>query len=306
MAEQPDFIRSLPPWAGTTFVSKLNHEIPTSLDPAKQSLPSPFVVVVTGSSRGIGRATAKSFAQAGATGLILTARTVEALQETKDSCKAVAKSSDLKITTLAADNAVESSALAVADAIKTEHNGRLDLLVNNAGILNVDETAFGNIIDMDPSNIEQTISVNYVGRFYMIKYLLPLLLNGGSTTKAIVNISSVVSQISGPLGFSISALATNRLSQRVAEAYADQGVVCYAVHPGAVKPEVPPPGMPPHFEEMAKESVGLCGSFLVWLVKEKREWLSGRYLDATWDVEELEKKREEIVEGDKLKMRLVV
>ncbi|KAK1084256.1 hypothetical protein LTR48_005621 [Friedmanniomyces endolithicus] len=285
MAEQPDFIRSLPPWAGTTFVSKLNHDIPTSLDPAKQSLPSPFVVVVTGSSRGIGRATAKSFAQAGATGLILTARTVEALQETMDSCKAVAKSSDLKITTLAADNAVESSALAVADAIKTEHNGRLDLLVNNAGILNVDETAFGNIIDMDPSNFEQTISVNYVGRFYMI---------------------NVVSQISGPLGFSISALATNRLSQRVAEAYADQGVVCYAVHPGAVKPEVPPPGMPPHFEEMAKESVGLCGSFLVWLVKEKREWLSGRYLDATWDVEELEKKREEIVEGDKLKMRLVV
>ena len=50
----------------------------------------------------------------------------------------------------------------------------------------------------------------------------------------------------------------------------------------------------------------LCGGFLVWITKGQRSWLSGRYLSATWDVDELEARQEEIVRGDKLKMRMVV
>jgi len=55
-----------------------------------------------------------------------------------------------------------------------------------------------------------------------------------------------------------------------------------------------------------QDDVGLCGAFLVWLTKEKREWLSGRYVSANWDVEEREGMKEQIVKGDKLKMRMVV
>ena len=306
MGDDPERIRKFPAWAGTTFVPKLHRDVPASLDPSKQSLPSPFVVVVTGASRGIGKATAIAFAQAGATAIILTARTVEALQKTKEACESAAKSSDFRVTTLSADNAAESSALLMAETIKKEHGGRLDLLINNAGILGTDESMFGKLADINSPQIEDTINVNYLGRFYMIKHLLPLILSGGSTTKAIVNVSSVGSHVSGPLGFSISALATNRLSQRVAESYGDQGVFCCAIHPGAVNPEVPPPGMPEALKKISLDSPSLCGAFLIWVVKEHRDWLNGRYLDATWDVEELEKKKEEIVEGDKLKMRLVV
>ena len=307
MSEAPDFIRSFPPWAGTTFVPKLHRDVPASLDPKHQTLPPPFVVVVTGASRGIGAKTAVSFAQAGATGLILTARTASALEKTKETCESAAKSpKDFKITLLSADNAVESSAISVADAIQKHHGGHLHLVINNAGILYTDETAFGKVGDISCANIEVPTSTNYLGRFYMIKHLLPLLLSNNASTKAIINISSVGSQVSGPLGYSISALATNRLSQRVAESHTEEGVFCCAVHPGAVMPEVWPPGLPPAFREFAKDSPELCGAFAIWLVKEKREWLNGRYLDATWDVEELEKKREEIVSGDKLKMRLVV
>jgi hypothetical protein len=50
----------------------------------------------------------------------------------------------------------------------------------------------------------------------------------------------------------------------------------------------------------------LCGGFLVWLTNGQRSWLNGRYVSALWDVDELEAKKEEIVEGNKLKFRMVV
>lgn len=50
----------------------------------------------------------------------------------------------------------------------------------------------------------------------------------------------------------------------------------------------------------------LSGGFIVWLTAKKREWLAGRYVSATWDVDVLEGMKDEIVKGDKLKVKLVV
>lgn len=52
----------------------------------------------------------------------------------------------------------------------------------------------------------------------------------------------------------------------------------------------------------------LCGAFCVWLTKDTKEtrWLSGRFLSARWDVEELMGKKEEVIEKDLLKMRMTV
>lgn len=54
------------------------------------------------------------------------------------------------------------------------------------------------------------------------------------------------------------------------------------------------------------DDISLPGGFLTWLTKERREWLGGRYVAATWDVDELEKMKDEIVAEDKLKFRMVV
>ena len=53
---------------------------------------------------------------------------------------------------------------------------------------------------------------------------------------------------------------------------------------------------------------GLCGGFLVWLTKtkENRLWLSGRFLSATWDADELLSMKDAIVKSDMLKARMVV
>jgi hypothetical protein len=54
------------------------------------------------------------------------------------------------------------------------------------------------------------------------------------------------------------------------------------------------------------DDIGLCGGFLTWLTKERRDWLSGRYLASGWDVDELVKMKDEIVADDKLKFKMAV
>jgi hypothetical protein len=54
------------------------------------------------------------------------------------------------------------------------------------------------------------------------------------------------------------------------------------------------------------DHVGLAGRLCVWLASEKKPWLSGRYLDSRWDLEELERRRSQIVGKDQLKFRLVL
>jgi hypothetical protein len=54
------------------------------------------------------------------------------------------------------------------------------------------------------------------------------------------------------------------------------------------------------------DTAELCGGFSVWLTKGQRTWLGGRYVAATWDAEKLESLKEDIVKGDKLKIKLAL
>lgn len=60
------------------------------------------------------------------------------------------------------------------------------------------------------------------------------------------------------------------------------------------------------FRDILIDTPELVADTLVWLVRERRKWLNGRFLVVNWDVNELEAKKEEVVKGDKLKVRLVV
>lgn len=297
-----------PAWTGITFTSKLNNAIPPSLSPSEQKLPSPFVVAIIGASRNIGAATAKAFAQAGATGLILTGATEsDALVQTKEEVIAAGSSPDLKVTILGADLEDTDSAKHVADTIESTY-GRLDVLVNSAGLFNTNASAFNKLDAVQIDQYQKPMAVNYIGKAAVIQAVLPLMLKSEGGAKTIVNVTSILAHFANvaAVGFNISELAINRLTESVAEAYANDGVLAYAVHPGSVLTLPGPVGMPPEARQGCVDDVGLCGAFLLWLVKERREWLSGRYLSSNWDVEELEAKKSAIVQGDLLKMRLVV
>ena len=54
------------------------------------------------------------------------------------------------------------------------------------------------------------------------------------------------------------------------------------------------------------ETPRLCADTLVFLTESRREWLAARYISVTWDMEEFLSREEEIVQGDKLKVRMVI
>jgi NAD(P)-dependent dehydrogenase (short-subunit alcohol dehydrogenase family) len=298
-----------PAWAGFSFTyPKLHSTAASTLNPSQQHLPSPFVVAILGGSRNIGAEIAKAFAAAGASGIVITGTKEDALNKTKAEIEAIGSFRGLKVTVVQADIGDMATAGIVAASVENTY-GRLDVLVNNAAIVSTDATAFERPHNIKIENIEKTIRINYVGKFNATREILPLLLKTKDGARTIINITSAMSHFGalGAIGYNISELAVNRLTEALAEAYLDEGILSYCVHPGIVATMPPPMGMEsPDARPMAKDDVALCGAFLLWLVKEKREWLSGRYLSANWDVEELEAKREAIVSGDRLKMRMVV
>jgi hypothetical protein len=64
--------------------------------------------------------------------------------------------------------------------------------------------------------------------------------------------------------------------------------------------------MPKEAHYLLIDQPELAADTLVFLTKEKRGWLGGRYVDGTWDMPEFLAMEKEIVEGDKLKMRMVL
>lgn len=139
----------------------------------------------------------------------------------------------------------------------------------------------------------------------MCRLFIPLLLK--SDQKTLINITSIGAHriMPGASGYQISKLAVLRFTEFLMADYGEQGLLAYAVHPGAVKTEVGL-NMPVYMHAVLKDQPALAADSLVWLSGGRRKWLCGRYLSVNWDFEELCGKEKEIVEGDKLKVRLVV
>jgi NAD(P)-dependent dehydrogenase (short-subunit alcohol dehydrogenase family) len=113
--------------------------------------------------------------------------------------------------------------------------GRLGLLVNNAGVLHPDER-FGHI---EQAILEDSLRTNAVGPFLLAQALAPLLADGGR----IANISSQLGSIGnttrfGTPSYDISKAAQNMASVLLAQALGERGIVVLALHPGWVQTDM--------------------------------------------------------------------
>ncbi|MBN9523161.1 SDR family NAD(P)-dependent oxidoreductase [bacterium] len=144
------------------------------------------VVVLTGASSGIGRATAVELGRRGAA-VVLAARSEDELRDAAEEVRA-AGGRPLVVPTDVADFAQVEHLARTAVA----HFGRVDTWVNNASV-----SVYGTVEDAPVADIERVIQTDLLGAIYGMKVAAPLLKGQGGGT--IVNVSSVLGRLSVPL-----------------------------------------------------------------------------------------------------------
>lgn len=146
------------------------------------------VVLITGASRGIGRATALAAASEGMDVALVARRDLQALAAVADAARA----RGVRATWLLADVGqlvdIEKIATHVAQAY-----GRLDALVNNAGV-----ATRRSVTDVSVAEWQDTLAVNLTGPFFLVRACLPLLRKGDDP--AVVNVASIAGRIGGRVG----------------------------------------------------------------------------------------------------------
>ncbi|KAH8884082.1 putative short-chain type dehydrogenase [Thozetella sp. PMI_491] len=266
---------------------------------------SGHAVLISGSSRGIGKAAAHSFARAGASFIAVTGRSpptslvaeLEAAAETYGRAKPKVLALSMEVT--------NESSIQQALARIEEEFGRLDVVVSNAGALG--ESA--RVLDSSPDVWWNTMNVNLRGPYLIYKYFIPLLLKTGGLA-TIINVASVGAHLTTPglSAYQGSKLALLRLSEHVSEEYSGQGLLTYSVHPGNIPTDMLTSAgeVPAALMVAFTETEDLPADTVAYLSAEKRTWLAGRYVNCTWDIPELDAQKDNIVEEDKLKVKLAI
>lgn len=196
-------------------------------------------VLVTGASRGLGRATVLAFAAAGASMIAAGARgDTASLREAIDSCASAHGHATPGFLPLALDVSDAASVAAAAVAIKARF-GRLDVVINNAGVLG----AFGKVGDTDPDRWWRVFQVNLLGPYLVSRAMMPLLREADEHSY-VVHVASGGAHLVNPglSAYQTSKLALLRFSQLLHREYAETGVTSFAVHPGNCPTDIMGPG----------------------------------------------------------------
>lgn len=180
------------------------------------------VAVITGANSGVGACAAKLFASEGAK-VVICARRAEPLEAVADEIRAAGG----EVLCVPTDISDKQSVEALVE--KTlEKFGRIDVLVNNAGVL---DATFAGIASYDDDEMMRMLKINTLGTMNCIRAVIVHMSAGAS----IVNINSIGgSKGTAGVTYSASKAAILGVTKEVALCYADKGIRCNAVCPGGI------------------------------------------------------------------------
>lgn len=150
------------------------------------------VAIITGATKGIGRATALALAEEGVS-LGLIARTETDLQAVAEEVKKF----DVKVAIATADVSDNAQVEQAVEKLYTDL-GKFDILINNAGI-----ARFGGFLELPVEEWERVVRVNLFGMYYVTRAVLPKMIEQKSGD--IINISSTAGEKGGPVTSAYSA-----------------------------------------------------------------------------------------------------
>jgi NAD(P)-dependent dehydrogenase (short-subunit alcohol dehydrogenase family) len=188
-------------------------------------------MLVTGANRGLGYEIASEALERGHS--IIAGVRNPSEQNDKLSFLSTKYGDRLVIKTLDVTN--EAGLASLASQMKTEGK-RLDVIVNNAAILNARNT---HIEDLDMDDVALTFEINLYGPMRVVKHFLPLLTDNKA---AVINISSEAGSITnaypGDYPYAISKTALNMFSQQLLAYVKDRGIQVLSIHPGWMKTDM--------------------------------------------------------------------
>jgi NADP-dependent 3-hydroxy acid dehydrogenase YdfG len=191
------------------------------------------VALVTGASSGIGEATALALAAEGAAVALLARR-----RDRLEALKARIESTGGTALAVEADVSNQQQAAAAVDAVVTKL-GRLDTVVNNAGLMLIGPAA-----EADPADWDKMLTVNVQGLLYITRASLPhLIAAAADSTRGVadvVNISSTAGRVARPgtAVYSLTKFGVGAFSEAIRQEVLGQRVRVGLVEPGTVQTEI--------------------------------------------------------------------
>ncbi len=220
------------------------------------------IAFITGANRGIGFETAKHLGK----------QDIKIILGARDEAKGLESVAQLKAAGIDAeylhyDAALANAPQAVAKALQTRF-GKLDILINNAGILKEELIGQNNTLTLDQDTLKDTFDANFFAVVALTQALVPLLEK--SPSGRIVNLSSILASqtlhstpdspidVAKGLAYNASKTALNMFTIHLAHALKSSKIKVNSAHPGWVKTELGGPNAPMEISDSWKTSVRLA------------------------------------------------
>jgi NAD(P)-dependent dehydrogenase (short-subunit alcohol dehydrogenase family) len=242
------------------------------------------VALVTGGARGIGAATCRQLAKAGYAVIVNYA----ASQATADKlCESITAAGHTAID-LQADVSDESAVLAMFKTID-ERFGRLDALINNAGVVDMP----ARIDEMSTARWKRMFDINVIGSMLCAREAVKRMSTRyGHSGGAIVNLSSAAAKIGSPnqyVDYAASKGAIDSFTLGLAKEVAAEGIRVNGVRPGIIDTEIHASGgLPDRVAQMASSvpmqrggSAEEVAEAICWLASDAASYVTGTTIDVT-------------------------
>jgi NAD(P)-dependent dehydrogenase (short-subunit alcohol dehydrogenase family) len=242
------------------------------------------VIVVTGGSRGIGAATVTRAAERG----YRVAFSYRSNRRAADAVVHAIEAIGGEAIAVQADVASEADVVRLFETVDARL-GRLDALVNNAGILDLQMK----VADMSAERILRTLSVNVLGPFLCAREAVRRMSTArGGRGGAIVNVSSRAAQYGSPneyVDYAASKGALESFTIGLAHEVAQEGIRVNTVRCGHIYTDLHASGGEPNRVERAKEGVPMkrggqpdeVARAILWLLSEEASYTTGSFVDVS-------------------------